>query len=452
MIADISKENLEKNIDFFQTLPEKLQKIRQQTQADLRAITRKEGPFIVTGSQLIFFHPGILAKEIAAAKLAQESGADAITLILDHDHGELLFSYPVFRFDKNGQNRAEKMTLHLGNFFLDTSEHSHLPSEPWFQLLGSLPSHLQGHLNETSLENVQESFRIMNQKAKERPSLVDFVTNCRLQELKQEGLALTPLRVSQLVKTQGWKMFCDLIVQDEKHFRKLYNNAVENYRHAHKIRNHAQPVPNLKENEIGLWITEKNQTLKQKAFLSNIQKARNDQELFLPRAITLSIFSRLFLSDFFIHGLGGAKYDRVTEQIINDFFKTPAAAFGVTSATMHLQLNPESSLHQIKNLPGPGELKRKRRKLLYHPDLFLPRNLPLVAKRKELIKEFTQNRSRKEHLALEKNRNELLHSLTEALKECDEQEELLHHFRQERRLLTDRTLPYFFYPWKELLF
>ena len=35
-----------------------------------------------------------------------------------------------------------------------------------------------------------------------------------------------------------------------------------------------------------------------------------------PRAITTTMFSRLFFSDVFIHGIGGAKYDTITDEII----------------------------------------------------------------------------------------------------------------------------------------
>ena len=39
-----------------------------------------------------------------------------------------------------------------------------------------------------------------------------------------------------------------------------------------------------------------------------------------PRALTLTLWARLCLSDLFIHGIGGAKYDRITDQLIRCYF------------------------------------------------------------------------------------------------------------------------------------
>ena len=39
-----------------------------------------------------------------------------------------------------------------------------------------------------------------------------------------------------------------------------------------------------------------------------------------PGALTLTLFARVCLGDFFIHGIGGGKYDEVTDAIIRDYF------------------------------------------------------------------------------------------------------------------------------------
>ena len=39
-----------------------------------------------------------------------------------------------------------------------------------------------------------------------------------------------------------------------------------------------------------------------------------------PRALITTMFARLVLSDIFIHGIGGAKYDQVTDAIVRRFF------------------------------------------------------------------------------------------------------------------------------------
>jgi hypothetical protein len=54
--------------------------------------------------------------------------------------------------------------------------------------------------------------------------------------------------------------------------------------------------------------------------------------------LTLTLFARVCLGDFFIHGIGGGKYDEVTDTIIHDYFGIEPPAYQVLSATLHLPL------------------------------------------------------------------------------------------------------------------
>jgi len=50
-----------------------------------------------------------------------------------------------------------------------------------------------------------------------------------------------------------------------------------------------------------------------------------------PRALTLTMYVRLFLADLFIHGIGGALYDQITDGILRELFEiaTPYACVSV---------------------------------------------------------------------------------------------------------------------------
>ena len=48
---------------------------------------------------------------------------------------------------------------------------------------------------------------------------------------------------------------------------------------------------------------------------------------FIPKAIALTIMIRIFLSDLFIHGMGGGRYDLITNEIIKKFFKMKKAPY-----------------------------------------------------------------------------------------------------------------------------
>ena len=56
------------------------------------------------------------------------------------------------------------------------------------------------------------------------------------------------------------------------------------------------------------------------------------------RALTTTLFARLVLSDLFLHGIGGAKYDQVTDQIVRLFFGFEPPEFATVSATLRLPI------------------------------------------------------------------------------------------------------------------
>jgi hypothetical protein len=58
-----------------------------------------------------------------------------------------------------------------------------------------------------------------------------------------------------------------------------------------------------------------------------------------PRALLMTGFVRLFLCDLFIHGLGGEKYDKITEQWFRDFLGLSLAPTVTVSATLRLTID-----------------------------------------------------------------------------------------------------------------
>jgi hypothetical protein len=60
-----------------------------------------------------------------------------------------------------------------------------------------------------------------------------------------------------------------------------------------------------------------------------------------PKAIPQTLFCRMYLCDFFIHGIGGSVYEEVGDNLFSKFFKLKPLTFGVVSATY--LVNPEES-------------------------------------------------------------------------------------------------------------
>ena len=61
---------------------------------------------------------------------------------------------------------------------------------------------------------------------------------------------------------------------------------------------------------------------------------RNDLRL-SPRALTLTMLLRLLVADQFVHGIGGGRYDQVTDALIARHFDLEPPRFAVTTATLY---------------------------------------------------------------------------------------------------------------------
>ena len=107
------------------------------------------------------------------------------------------------------------------------------------------------------------------------------------------------------------------------------------------------------------------------------------------RALITTLFARLVLSDLFIHGIGGAKYDQVTDELARRFFGLQPPKFATMSATLRLPIDLPADRPDEE-----PELRHEIRELQYHPERFLP---PL----EELL---PQQRPHVERLLVEKRR------------------------------------------------
>jgi hypothetical protein len=84
------------------------------------------------------------------------------------------------------------------------------------------------------------------------------------------------------------------------------------------------------------------------------------------RALVTTLFARLVLGDLFLHGIGGAKYDQVTDAIIERLFGIQPPGFLVLSATLLMPVP-----HQRVTAQGARRIDRQLRDLDYHPETVL---------------------------------------------------------------------------------
>jgi hypothetical protein len=190
-------------------------------------------------------------------------------------------------------------------------------------------------------------------------------------------------------------------------FWSAHHDALEAYRAGHRLRNRAQPVPDLAELdgwlEAPFWIWSVTDPRRRPLFARQSADElqitdRQDFRIDLPlsadrdasaaveilldlpargikirtRALATTLFARLVLSDMFLHGIGGAKYDQVTDLIARQFFGFALPQFATVSATLRLPI-----LHEPPNPLRVSQLRQQSREMRYHPERFVHANGPL---------------------------------------------------------------------------
>ncbi len=239
------------------------------------------------------------------------------------------------------------------------------------------------------------------------------------------GLQTLELPLSVVCRSEPFAAFVLSICQQAERFRKVYNCSSIAYRAANGIRSTAHPVPNLGRQddwiEVPFWIYSDAEPQRRAAWVRvsagkleisdrnahSVQldwplasdAARQLQQLggpafkLRPRALTTTMFARLLLSDLFVHGIGGAKYDELGDQIVAEFFGLQPPELMVVSATVRLPLDAARFLPTAEQfgMALPMTLADTRnliRQTIYAPERFaghLPLSAELCQAKRELI-------------------------------------------------------------------
>jgi hypothetical protein len=185
------------------------------------------------------------------------------------------------------------------------------------------------------------------------------------------GLRTLELPLSVVCRGEPFAAFALSIISDAARFQSVYNAAAIEYRHANHIRSTAHPVPNLGADgewiEVPFWIYSDHWPQRRGAWSRVVGKtleisdrgehviqislpitADSPSELatqcgakfkLRPRALATTMYARLFLSDLFIHGIGGAKYDELGDEITRRYFGIEPPELMVVSATALLPID-----------------------------------------------------------------------------------------------------------------
>ncbi|MBE3113699.1 MAG: hypothetical protein IMZ49_03625 [Actinobacteria bacterium] len=388
---------------------------------------------IQTGHQPVFFHPGIWIKNIFLNELLKSPLVDrslGLNIILDNDIcKDLNLSLPAL--SSNGNLIVEEIS------FLSSTLTPNLPFEeyscPSLELITKFTREVIDRLKPLESENkdilnnfknfarcLKNSSRFCSQNYKES-NLGEFLSLARRFYEQEIEPVYLEIPFSQICDSDEFLSFFLEIIKNIESFSEIYNKKLDEYRKLFKIRNRAHPSPNLmiKKNfmEVPFWIWGKGDQ-RRKIFILNEEEKKylyndaygkifhieNDglKSLFSlktllkdrglkirPKALLLTLYNRLFISDLFVHGLGGAKYDLVTDEIIKEFFKVEPPHFLVASCTLYLNFKSSPGAPNFKI----SSLKQEIRDLEFNPQRYID-ELVLTKKEKNQIGELAEKKTK----------------------------------------------------------
>ena len=471
-----------------------LQQLRRQTQSEIlreastytsslvgeSVSSAGQHPLIVTGHQPELFHAGVWAKNFAVAGLAGSSNGCALNLIIDNDTvTSTRIRVPV--------GTRQSPLIELVPF--DVPQ----PQQPWeealiadrscFQAFGEqIQSRIQSAWNYEPL--VTAAWPAAVRQAEISPRLSDCLTAARVFAERRYGIRNLEVPMSRVCGTHAFGQFAAYLLVRLPKFHQLYNDAVRQYRAAHRLRSTTHPVPELVAEgewlEAPFWIWRRGDQRRERPFARQVgpnlelRGARGDSirlpltldssldpaaaalvELncqgirFRTRALTTTLFARLFLADLFIHGIGGAKYDAMTDLICEQFYGLMAPPFGTVSATVHLPLS-EPYPFSINDLRESGH---RIRDLRYNPERYLsvcgPRAVALKAEKEAILEEIRtghERPSRLQHRRLGEINTELFQHLEPIRRDLDAARAELRWQLQANSVLQDREFSWCLHP------
>ena len=346
-------------------------------------------PLVVMGHQPVFFHPGVWIKFFLLTRVGEQLGATGLHLLVDTDAaGPITAEVPA---------RADELTRRTETL-VDLAADVPLEAAPaptdreW----AGFCARLRGHLCTLHAEGVLacfDAFVASATPAREPARTVgQFLAAARR---AYEARATRPrygeLAVSALSDTAEFAMFALHLLQDTAGFRAQYNASLEEYRRIHRLRSTANPFPNLDEvdgyQEAPFWVlrggrrtdlfvqrsgdrlrlrTPDAPLVDLPAGPAGMDALRASDLRLRPKALTLTMFARVCLGDLFIHGVGGGRYDRVTDAVIAGVFGCAPPPYVVATATLLLPLAEGGTVTE-----DGRALERRLMDLHHNPERYL---------------------------------------------------------------------------------
>jgi hypothetical protein len=403
---------------------------------DDSAVGPADGLVFLSGHQPELFHTGVWLKNLALGALAARHGATGVHLLIDNDAARRT----TLQVPTGSPDRACVRSVSLDK------PSDEVPYEARrildHELFASFGSRVQSTLAPLVSESMIGRFwPSAVEAARENDNLGQCLSRARHQLEGRWGYRTLELPLSHICRSEAFHWLLAYLLGRGEQLHEIYNACLAQYRAAFRLRSRTHPVPDLTQRdellEMPFWIwTAANprrrplfvRFRRKRAVICDLEsleidlavaedrdvsaaidqlRSLTDQAVALrPRALMTTLFVRLLLGDLFIHGIGGAKYDQLTDLLIGKFFGAKPPYFLTITGTALFGIPHERV--------GPEDIRRVDRllrELTYHPERHFD-DLPLGTSDAERIsqvvasKEFWisqqlpkgQRRTRHEHI------------------------------------------------------
>ena len=362
---------------------------------------------VVTGHQPELFHPGVWVKNFAVAGLAEAESGVGLNLIVDND----IPKGPTIRVPhREGAGlRATGVAFDVWAGEVPYEDQTIQDEALFASFADRARSTLGGLISDPVLDDFWP--RVLRRVGETDRVGLRFALARR--EVEAEwGVRNVEVPLGLVCESEAFLWFASHLLAHLPRFQATHNAALARYRAAYGIRSKHHPVPALGRQgewlEAPFWAwradTPRRRPLMARMLPRTIElRIGGEDEPFaelplaadrdaccaveelqnLPgrgirlrtRALTTTMFARYLLGDLFVHGIGGAKYDELGDELGRVFFHLEPPRFLTLSLTQWLgvEANP-ATVDQLRSV------ERSLRDLDWNPDRHLPEPRPAEAR------------------------------------------------------------------------
>jgi hypothetical protein len=368
---------------------------------------RGAAALIVTGHQPELFHPGVWVKNFITAAIARSNKGVGLNLIVDND---------IPKSSSIGVPSVKEGLIEVERVEFDRWD-SETPYEDWRPTdpdqLAGFADRVSRILRNAVADPILRDFwpRVLRRRAS--VDNVGLLFALARHEIEHTwGVANLEVPLSAVCQTESFLWFASHLLAQLPRYREVHNAALADYRRVHGIRSSNHPVAGLGRQddwlEAPFWAWRARRPRRRAVFarqrgrMMELRIAGEDEVLIelplspdsqaccaverlreLParsvrlrtRALLTTMFGRLILGDLFVHGIGGAKYDELGDEIIRRFLGIDPPKFLTASMTVWLGLPQEET-----SPAGLARIDRQLRDLRFNPDRHVSEPLPLDAR------------------------------------------------------------------------